>query len=93
MGTYLALKARKSDIYTTPNGDACVLVLVVRAALGKLHLTKEAMTRTTMPAERRDGRGPQSSVVALTAAYEHSSGDSKEHAGAYTCPDDREREL
>ena len=68
MGTYLALNASKSDIYTTPNADGERCVLVVRAALGEPHLTKEAMARTTMPPERRDGRGPLSSVVALTAA-------------------------
>ena len=81
MGTYLALKARKSDIYTTPNGDACVLVLVVRAALGELHLTKEAMARTTMPADvgrsRRLWRSRQR--MSTTAATARSM--------AYTCPD------
>ena len=63
---YLAANSSKSDIYTKPNaaGERCVLV--VRACLGEAHRAQGPMRDALMPPERPDGRGPLSSVAALT---------------------------
>ena len=71
VGTYLAAHSSKSDIYAAANaaGERCILV--VRACLGEPHKVKnyeENMRNWSMPPERTDGRGPFSSVVALTLA-------------------------
>lgn len=66
-GTYLASHSSKSDIYTKPNaaGERCVLV--VRACLGEAHYEKTgAALNWLKPPERPDGRGPLSSLVAVT---------------------------
>eukprot|EP00966_Prymnesium_polylepis_P099907 2313002-Prymnesium_polylepis.1 len=67
-GTYLAAHSSKSDIYTKPNDSGERCVLVVRACLGEAHQTTTGMSDVLRPPERRDKRGPLSSVVALTHA-------------------------
>ena len=66
-GSYFAAHSSKSDIYTTPaaaSGERCVLI--TRVALGEAHQAKEACPSATRPPERRDGRGPLNSIVAVT---------------------------
>lgn len=65
-GTYLASLSSKSDIYTKPNeqGERCLLV--VRACLGEPHMQNTPCRDILKPPERKDKRGPLSSVVALT---------------------------
>ena len=59
----LAWSAR-SDIYTTPDEKGQRCMLVVRACLGEAHYASRPCQRSARPPERKDGRGPLSSVVA-----------------------------
>ena len=66
-GIYTASNSSKSDIYTTPDADTGLrCMLVVRTCLGEAHMASQASKKMLRPPERADGRGPLSSVVALT---------------------------
>jgi ubiquitin len=69
LGTYLACKSSKSDIYTAPNaaGERCMLV--VRTCLGEPHKATRAEKNMTAPPPRTFGNpGRLNSVVGLTQA-------------------------
>lgn len=87
LGTYLATNSSKSDRYAEPNdaGEQCIFV--VRTILGESHpeslqvgtpgyaQRREAVEQWRLPPERPDGRGPLSSVAAVT----HQHGGAVDH--------------
>jgi len=80
-GTYLATNSSKSDRYAQPNdaGEQCIFV--VRTLLAESHPEtlqfgtpgyaerSRAVQKWRLPPERPDGRGPLSSVSAVTAQH------------------------
>ena len=69
LGTYLACKSSKSDIYTVPNaaGERCMLV--VRTCLGEPHKATRGDEDMTVPPPRTSGNpGRLNSLVGLTQA-------------------------
>jgi len=81
LGTYLATNSSKSDRYAQPNdaGEQCIFV--VRTLLAESHPEtlqfgtpgyaerSLAVQKWRLPPERPDGRGPLSSVVAVTGQH------------------------
>eukprot|EP01050_Picozoa_sp_SAG11_P016365 SAG11_NODE_2226_length_3663_cov_1.716891_2_plen_260_part_00 len=67
LGTYLACKSSKSDIYTEPNGAGERCVHVVRTCLGEPHKAVTSNSQMTVPPQRTSGNpGRLNSVVGLT---------------------------